>query len=308
MILRILPGVGGTTAGGSAGHPESETDMNGYAQRWAVALLGVAISAAGSAAGPDEQWEMTTQMQMQGMSMPGTKALVCQPATPAYDPGRGAMDKNCTVSDVRVVGNKSFWKMRCTGADAMQGEGEMMRTPDLLKGTMKMQVEGMDMTMVMSGRRVGSCSQAAEKKKIDAMIGAAQAKSDAAQREVCATLGQSAVKSGGYQPKMPAEFAGGGMCADARPGLCQQARTFAAGFDGYLVYAGSKGWVAAACGITLAANRAQLCPRAFAAKKYVFLKRHCPVEAKAARASHCQGFGRGYTADAANPYAALCRP
>ena len=273
-----------------------------------MVLCTVLLATGAHAAGPDEQWEMSTEMQVEGMTMPGTKSLVCQPATPAYDPNRGAMDKDCTVSDVRIVGNRSAWKMRCTGANAMQGEGEMLRTPELLKGSMKMQTQGMVMTMRMSGRRVGSCSQAAEKKKVDALIGAAKAKSDAATREACASIGQAQLKSGGFAPKIPEEYAAGGMCADAKPGLCQQARSFAAGFDGYAAYSASKGWVVAACGIALEANRAPLCGRAFAAKKYAFLKRYCPAETQAARASHCRGFGRGYTADAANPYAALCRP
>lgn len=274
-----------------------------------VALAAAVLaSAVGAASGPDEQWEMTVQMQMQGMSMPGSKSLICQPATPAYDPARGAMEKNCTMSEARVVGNKSFWKMRCTGENAMEGEGEMLRTADALKGNMKMQMQGMAMTMVMTGRRVGSCSAVAEKKKIDVMVADAQAKGDAAQKAACAQLGDMMIKSGGYEPKMPSEFAASGKCAADKPALCEKARALAAGFDGLAVYAKSKGWVAAACGINLANNRGQLCPKAFSVKKYGFLKSQCPVEAKAARAQHCGGFGRGYTADAANPYAALCRP
>ena len=278
---------------------------------WGVLLtmLGALLtSVVAAASGPDEQWEMSVQMQMQGMAMPGSKSLICQPATPAYDPARGAMEKNCTMSDVRVVGNKSFWKMRCTGENAMAGEGEMLRTPDALKGNMKMQMQGMAVTMVMTGRRVGTCSAVAEKKKIDVMVADAKAKGDAAQKAACVQLGDMMIKSGGYEPKMPSEFAASGKCAADKPVVCEKARALAASFDGYSVYAKSKGWVAAACGIQLASSRAQLCPKAFSAKKYGFLKSQCPVEAKAARAQHCGGFGRGYTADAANPYAALCRP
>ena len=281
---------------------------NGGLIMLAAVLMALRASVVGAAAGPDEQWEMSVQMQMQGMSMPGSKSLICQPATPAYDPARGAMEKNCTMSDTRVVGNKSFWKMRCTGENAMEGEGEMLRTPDALKGNIKMQMQGMAMTMVMSGRRVGTCSAVAEKKKIDVMVADAQAKGDAANKAACAQMGDIMVKSGGHEPKMPADFAAKGNCAASKPMICEKARAFAGGFDGYSVYAKSKGWVAAACGIQLANNRAQLCPKALSARKYGFLKSQCPAEAKAARAQHCGGFGRGYTADAAHPYAALCRP
>lgn len=283
--------------------------MKLLAGKWLVILASAGLCVAVQAAGPDEQWEISTQMQMQmqGMSMPGTTAKVCQPATPAYDPSRGAMDKNCTVSDVRVVGNHSQWKMRCSGANAMQGEGDMLRTPDTLKGTIKMQAEGMDMVMVMSGRRIGTCSQVAEQKKIDTMVKKAEAEGAAATRKGCAAIGDAMLTSGGFQPGMPPEFAAGGACAADKPALCQKAQAFAAGFDGYTAYAGSKGWLATSCGIKLDANRARLCPQALGAKKYGFMRRFCPSETNAARASHCQGFGRGYTADAANPYAALCR-
>jgi hypothetical protein len=67
------------------------------------------------------------------------------------------------------------------------------------------------------------------------------------------------------------------------------------------------GWVPGACGIDLEANRAGLCQKAQAEKQYNFLNQSCPAEAKALFARNCQGFGRGYTADAAHPNAALCR-
>jgi hypothetical protein len=269
---------------------------------WAALLVPVA-----HADGPDEQWEMTTEMKMQGMSMPGSKSLVCQPASAAYDPQRDEMQKNCTMSDIRTVGNRTSWKMACTGENAMQGEGDMLRTADALKGTMKVQSHGMAMTMVMSGRRVGTCSAVAEKRKVEAMVADAQAKGREATEQACAQMTDMVVSSGGSEGQPATEFSAGGMCAASKQALCEKARAFAAGYDGFAAYSRSKGWVVAACGIQLAANRAPLCQKAFGAKRYGFLRNECPVEAKAARAAHCAGFGRGYTADAANPYAALCR-
>ncbi len=272
-------------------------------------LLATSLLSTGAlATGPDEKWEVSTQMQMDGMSMPGSKDVFCQPKSEAYDPQRGNTDKNCTTSDVRVVGNTSYWSMRCTGEQEMQGDGEMMRTADALNGEIRMRVDGMEMTMVMTGRRVGTCSAAAEKKAVDTMVADMQAQGDAQIREVCDSLIESNAKDGGAQSDLAGEFSGDGMCAAAKPRLCEQARSRAAGFEGYSAYAQGKGWVAAVCGLQLDRNRQQLCPKAFAAKQYRFLNQHCPIEAKAAKAQHCQGFGRGYTADSMNPYAALCRP
>ena len=266
------------------------------------------ISGACAAAGPDEQWEITTQMQMQGMSMPGTTQRVCQPADSAYDPSRGDADKNCSMTDVRIDGNRTSWKMRCSGEQAMEGEGEMLRTADAMKGTIKVQSDDMEMTMKLSGRRIGSCSATAEKKKTEAMIAGIQAQADASAKEVCQAFVENYAQNGGMDSTVPDEFSARGSCVDAKPQLCTQARARAASFDGYPAYAQGKGWVLSACGIGLEANRKQLCTQALAARQFGFLKRSCPAEATAARAQHCQGFGRGYTSDSAHPYAALCRP
>ncbi len=271
-----------------------------------VFLIGL-VSGVCAAAGPDEQWEMTSQMQMEGMSMPGSKQLVCQPATPAYDPGRGETDKNCTMSEVKTVGNKTSWKMRCTGKDAMEGEGEMLRTADTMKGTMRMQADDMEMSMALSGRRVGTCSAVAEKQKSDAMVAKVVAQADADTKLACKSLVDSYVESGGTEEHMPDVFTGNKMCADSKPALCTQAKARAASFGGYATYAQNKGWLMKACGIDLDASRKSLCPKALAAKQLGFLKGNCPVEAAAARAQHCQGFGRGFTSDATHPFAALCR-
>lgn len=275
--------------------------------RLIVALLIVLVCGVCAAAGPDEQWEMTTQMQMQGMSMPGDKRLICQPASSAYDPERGKADKNCTMSEVKMVGNKTSWKMRCTGKDAMDGVGEMTRTADTMQGTIRMQADDMEMTMAMNGRRVGTCSAVAEKQKTDKMIADVQAQAETNTRLACKSIVEAYAGSGGVDARVPQEFSAGGMCANEKPALCTQARARAASFAGYPAYAQGKGWVMNSCGIDLDASRKSLCPKALAAKQLGFLKGNCPVEAAAARAQHCQGFGRGYTSDATHPYAALCR-
>ena len=275
--------------------------------RLAFLLSAVLGSGVCPAAGPDELWEITTQMEMQGMSMPGSTQQVCQPANSAYDPSRGDNQAECSMSEVKTVGNRTSWKMRCSGEEEMEGEGEMLQTAEAMKGTMRVISDGEEMTMKMSGRRVGSCSAAAAQKKTEAMVADLQAQANAGKREACAGFVNIHAQDGGMGNKLPEEFADNGMCADAKPELCAQARARAASFAGYPAYTQGKGWVLAACNIELEPARKTLCTQATSARQFGFLRNHCPVEAAAARTRHCQGFGRGYTSDSSHPYAALCR-
>ncbi len=254
------------------------------------------------AAGDDESWEISTRMDMPGMAMPAVKHTSCLPRGGAYKPDGGPKDKNCQMSDVRVSGYTTSWKMQCSGREPMTGSGEMTRTADSLNGTIKMNMQGMQVTQVMTGRRVGNCDAAAEKKKMDDRVTAIVG-------DMCKGQIDLAVKSGGYEPRMPETFSRKEQCLASKPELCEKARAFITGYDQYAVYAKSKGWVVAECGIDLDAKRAPLCRSAVAEKKNSFIRDYCPAEAKAFRddyAKNCQGFGRGYTADAAHPNAKHC--
>ena len=122
------------------------------------AALGLAAAVGALAQGTDELWNMTTRMEMDGMQMPAMNQQVCQKkgqqgtAAPAPDP-------NCQSSDVRTVGNKTTWKMTCTGEEAMSGTGEITRTRDSMSG--RMQLRGKDgeaMNVVYSGKLAGTCN------------------------------------------------------------------------------------------------------------------------------------------------------
>jgi Protein of unknown function (DUF3617) len=258
------------------------------------------------AAGDDESWEISSKMDMPGMAMPASKHTSCLPKGGAYKPDSGPKDKNCQMTDVKVSGNTTSWKMQCGGKEPMTGSGDMTRTADTMNGTFKMnmmaQGQSMQMTQVMSGRRVGNCDAAAEKKKMDDKVAAIIGDS-------CKTQVDMAVKTGGYEPRMPEPFSKKELCLSSKPELCEKARAFVTGYDQYIVYAKSKGWVVAECGVDLESKRPGLCKAAVPEKKFPFIKQYCPAEAKAFRdeyARNCQGFGRGYTADAAHPHAKLC--
>lgn len=285
-----------------------------------IVLLGVMNSAAVLAAGSDELWEMATKMEIPGMAMPPMKHTFCQPKGGAYKPDKSPQDKNCEMTDVQVSGNTTKWKMRCSGKDAMEGSGEMTRTADTMNGTIKMSMKNGQMTQIISGKRIGTCDAAAERKKIDDQIAGNMEK-------FCAGQVDMALKSGGYEPKMPEQFTRKEQCAASKPPLCEKAQAFAGGYDGYHTYAKSKGWVATECGINLEAKRATLCQKAMADRKYDFLTgncpaelckqsmsdrkfgmiaKHCPAEAKMLSEKNCQAWGRGYTSDHDNEYAPIC--
>ena len=109
------------------------------------------------AADSDELWEMTTKMDMPGMEMPAMKHTACLPKGGAYKPDKSPQDKNCEMTDIKVSGNTTKWKMHCSGKDAVDGSGEMTRTADTMHGTTKISMKQGQMTQVMSGKRIGTC-------------------------------------------------------------------------------------------------------------------------------------------------------
>jgi hypothetical protein len=267
-------------------------------------LLLTMLAAVGlHAAGPDEQWEMTSSMEMPGMKMPATKTTFCMAKGGDYNPDKGP-DKNCTISDMKSSGNTSRWKMVCTGKNAMEGSGEMTRTPDTMNQTVKMTMGGQTMTMVGVGKRIGSCDAAADKKKMQDQVAGDISK-------MCAAQLESTYKSGGHEGKMPEMWSRPQQCASSKATLCEKARGHVVNgsYAEYTTYANSKGWVAAECGINVEARRVELCKKAVTEKQNPFIKERCPVEAKVFAddyAKNCQGFGRDYTADLARPNAKQC--
>jgi hypothetical protein len=129
-----------------------------------VLLLGVSLFAQGPRR--DGQWEIKMEMQMAGMTMPGQTVTQCITPDQAKDPqkalpptgrgGRGGDD--CKISDYKVDGNKVTWSMTCE-RQKMSGTGEFVYAGETYTGTMKMNAQGQDMTMKMTGKRLGDCTQ-----------------------------------------------------------------------------------------------------------------------------------------------------
>ena len=126
--------------------------------RVALVVSALAVSAV-SAQNPMRpgNWESTMQMQMPGMSMPAMKNTKCVTTEQLKDPVKAlpSAAPGCSMSDYKANGSKVTWKMACT---EMAGTGELTFKGDAYEGLMNV-TSPHAMTMKMSGRRVGDCTQ-----------------------------------------------------------------------------------------------------------------------------------------------------
>ena len=107
---------------------------------------------------PGVLWETSSQMAMAGMptQMPVQTQKVCSAKNWTKPPPGG--DKSCVTSDYRMVGNKATWKMQCSGQMPMQGTGELtFQGADAYTGAIQATSQGMNMTIKLAGKKVGTC-------------------------------------------------------------------------------------------------------------------------------------------------------
>ena len=137
------------------------------AAAFVVAAAGAALAQAPqmykAGPGPDELWDVTARMEMVGMpmQMPATTSQVCMKKDRSAD-RMVPQNKDCTMSDVRNVGNRMTFRFVCTGEEPMEGTGEITSTPTSYDGrmTMKGTRRGSDINMVQNfaGKKVGTCT------------------------------------------------------------------------------------------------------------------------------------------------------
>ena len=126
----------------------------------AAALLLASLAApASSETAMGEQWEITSQMVMEGMpmQMPKQTQRVCQEKNWTEPPG-AKRDDSCRITDLKTVGNTTTWNMTCTGRDAMSGRGEITRTPNSYAGAITMSSDYGGMKIQLSGKLLGECT------------------------------------------------------------------------------------------------------------------------------------------------------
>ena len=260
------------------------------------------LTSVAALAAPGEYWEVTSKMEMPGMpfAMPATTMKVCIPKGGEKDPNRTSTDKDCQMTDMKTVGNKTTWKVRCDHkGDVMTGTGEQTTSANGYEG--KMQFSGksggrdMNMSSVYSGKRVGgSCDSEEQVKK-------ATEESNKMKSEMCDTG-----RGGAELINMSDMYlASGAMCANKREEYCSTVRKNAGSdADAYAALlehdknlAGSaRVAVAKACGVNMAATTTSVC-KTLNGKNYDKLSAYCPAEAKtwreAQRKKECEG--RSYT-------------
>lgn len=119
------------------------------------------LAVAASDALPGDQWEVTSQMSMEGMPMvlPPNKVKVCSPKEWREPPGGADERRKCANSDFKIEGAKVTWKVSCAGPPAMTGDGEITRDgDDSWAGTIRFASEAGAMTVKLSGHKLGPCA------------------------------------------------------------------------------------------------------------------------------------------------------
>jgi hypothetical protein len=105
-------------------------------------------------------WEVTTQTEMPGMPMklPATIMKHCYTKEEVKDQRKViSRDKNCTLTDYKMSGNKVVWAMKCTGESSGTFNGETVFSSDAYTSIMKMKTQGHNMTVKVQGKRIGEC-------------------------------------------------------------------------------------------------------------------------------------------------------
>ena len=107
-------------------------------------------------------WEITTKLEIEGMSMTmapitNTQCITKDMLVPKSDqPGQ-----ECEITNQKTAGNTITYDMECSGpGGSMKGHGEATYTGDTMTGKMEMNMPGQDdmkMTTKMSGKRIGPC-------------------------------------------------------------------------------------------------------------------------------------------------------
>ena len=285
----------------------------------AVCLL---LGAGAAVAQPTgDRYRVKSTFEMKGMpfQMPAQSTEVC-----TAKEGSASMvphDKDCRVTGFSRSGNKSTFRMECTGENAMSGEGETEQLgADAYRGSIRAvsQVEGetMDLTIRFEGKRIGGCDHATEspeaigkamvaqtcESQIDSahawkMFVGAEATCGSFKPKYCANLVRQA--DAFVDPaKFPAHdigfpWAGYEACGRPRATIVAKACTAAQASS-------NLDFIGAQCPALVA----QACSEADPRSKPGFVAQYCPEKARTVAAQQCEG--RGYTAMSMSPYRDFC--
>jgi Protein of unknown function (DUF3617) len=262
-------------------------------------LLAGATHLAWAQQGPDELWEISMSMEMEGMSMPAMNQKNCQKKGENPESRTPPVEKDCKMIDSRRSGNKQMFKYACDGKDGkytITGETEQLGK-DAYRG--KMQSSGVregekfDMSTAFSGKRVGNCTWEDPAKKTNDMMAQQQAQMNAMMAKEC---------NAQLEKLEPMMFFGGAglppesvLCKDRKAEFCASAKKVAqtmrdpAGFR--TMSDKHQNWreAMAACGTNPESVSAAVCKPGVDKKDWEFVARYCKTESAALRKAHCEG-------------------
>jgi hypothetical protein len=146
------------------------------------------------------KWEVTSEVNMEGMpiKMPATKTTQCITKNDMVPAGGSS---NCKVLSQSVAGNRVTWKVRCVDKDATtEGEGEIIYSGASYKGNMTARMtdktgKTQNITMKLSGQRVGECGEADKKETDRYQAMAEQAKAGQQEYEAKTKKGEELAKT-----------------------------------------------------------------------------------------------------------------
>lgn len=222
-----------------------------------------------------EYWEVTSRMEMEGMpfAMPATTRKVCVAKGSEKDPRQSAPNKDCEMTDVKFSGNKTSWKVRCDhNGDITEGTGEFTHGSDSYQGTMHMKGNShgraMDMTMALSGKRVGGSCEPGEEVK-------------AAQKQACETPGFTATEWIGSADRFLRDTS---LCPGKKEELCDAVgRDAPRNTDVYQALVQAEkyngGLIAKSCKLNMASITDSICG-SVNENNFESMAQFCPAEAK----------------------------
>jgi hypothetical protein len=126
--------------------------------------VSTALLAGPAHAAPGENWEIVSTTDMPGMpvSLGESTVTVCMPKGAEKDPKQLMQQAgDCQFSDIKTVGSKTTWKMRCDrGGEVMAGSGEVTHSSESFKGVTRFSGVSSDKTAQMTanyqGKRIGT--------------------------------------------------------------------------------------------------------------------------------------------------------
>jgi len=127
-----------------------------------VLLTSLSTSIAGS--GPNMQegkWEVTTRMEMPGMStsMPAVTSTQCL-TKKDFVPQGSQQGQECKITKTKVDGNTVTWTVKCSGQGGeLTGTGRMTYSGSSFKGTIEMTMTQPNVKMIshINGHLIGDC-------------------------------------------------------------------------------------------------------------------------------------------------------